>query len=114
MITIPLSNDEALTYLLLGALLVLFLFLAVHLTQWYTASTANPQPTNISFHTVLGNLRYIVCIITYQYYQNHDLKEWLDLYEKAIFPDVNQMLSGTQVTLGPYYYLIMGHLACFY
>ncbi|KAJ9050535.1 hypothetical protein DSO57_1013551 [Entomophthora muscae] len=67
MITIPLSNDEVLVYLLLGALLALFLFLAVHLTQWYTASTANPQPTNNFFHTVLGNLHYIVCIITYQY-----------------------------------------------
>ncbi|KAJ9065628.1 hypothetical protein DSO57_1017559 [Entomophthora muscae] len=107
MITIPLSNDEVLTYLLLGVLLVLFLFLAVQLTQWYTASTANPQPTNNSFHTVLGNLHYIVCIITYHYYQNHDLKEWSDLYGKASFPDVNQMLSKTQVTLGPYYYLIM-------
>ncbi|KAJ9073869.1 hypothetical protein DSO57_1011984 [Entomophthora muscae] len=49
MITIPLSNDEVLAYLLLGVLLVLFLFLAVQLTQWYTASTANPQPTNQQF-----------------------------------------------------------------
>ncbi|KAJ9069651.1 hypothetical protein DSO57_1016288 [Entomophthora muscae] len=106
-ITISISNDEILAYLLLGALLMLFLFLAVQLTQWYTASTANPQPNNNSFHIVLGNLRYIVCTITCQYYQNHDLKEWSDLYEKASFPDVNQMLSRTQVTLGPYYYLIM-------
>ncbi|KAJ9081428.1 hypothetical protein DSO57_1014725 [Entomophthora muscae] len=66
-ITIPLSNEEVLTYLLIQTLLVLFLFLAVQLTQWYTASTANPQPTNNSFHTVLGNQHYIVCIITYQY-----------------------------------------------
>ncbi|KAJ9069167.1 hypothetical protein DSO57_1021425 [Entomophthora muscae] len=74
MITIPLSNDEVFAYLLLGALLVLFLFLVVQLTQWYTTSTTNPQPTNNSFHTVLGNMHYIVCIITYQYYQNHGLK----------------------------------------
>ncbi|KAJ9076577.1 hypothetical protein DSO57_1024692 [Entomophthora muscae] len=75
MITLPLSNNEVLTYLLLGALLVLFLLLAVQLTRLYTASTANPQPTNNSFHTVLGNLCYIICTITYQYYPNHGLKE---------------------------------------
>ncbi|KAJ9064632.1 hypothetical protein DSO57_1028400 [Entomophthora muscae] len=108
MTTLPLSNDEALAYLLLGALLVLFFLLAVQLTRLYTASTANPQPTTNASHTVLGNLHYLVYTITYWYYPNHGLKEWSDLYEKANFPDVNQMLSITQVTLGPYYYLIMG------
>ncbi|KAJ9075552.1 hypothetical protein DSO57_1034997 [Entomophthora muscae] len=64
MITLPLSNDEVLAYLLLGVLLVLFLFLAVQLTWLYTASTANPQPTTNSLHTVLGDLHYIVIIQT--------------------------------------------------
>ncbi|KAJ9063240.1 hypothetical protein DSO57_1002144 [Entomophthora muscae] len=81
MITLPLTNDEVLAYLLLRALLVLFLFLAVQLTRLYTASTANPQLTTNFFHT---------------YYPNHGLKEWSELYKKANFPDVNQMLSRTQ------------------
>ncbi|KAJ9061350.1 hypothetical protein DSO57_1021535 [Entomophthora muscae] len=85
MITIPLINNEVLAYLLLRALLVLFLFLAVQLTQWYTTSTANPQPINNSFHTVLGNLRYIVWIITYQYYQNHVLKNGQTCMERPAF-----------------------------
>ncbi|KAJ9059266.1 hypothetical protein DSO57_1004247 [Entomophthora muscae] len=90
MTTLPLINDEVLAYLLLGALLVLFLFLAVQLTWLYTASTANPQPTtNFLPHCTRKPTLYC-------YYPNHGLKEWSDLYKKANFPDVNQMLSRTQ------------------
>ncbi|KAJ9058159.1 hypothetical protein DSO57_1015195 [Entomophthora muscae] len=96
MITLLLSNNEVLAYLLLGAFLVLFLFIAVQLTWLYTASTANSQPTTNSFHTVLGNLHYIVYTIIYQYYPNHGPKECSDLYKKVNFPDVNQMLARTQ------------------
>ncbi|KAJ9086286.1 hypothetical protein DSO57_1005563 [Entomophthora muscae] len=50
MTTLPLSSDEVLTYLLLGALLVLFLLLAVQLTRLYTASTANQPPTPLTLY----------------------------------------------------------------